>query len=75
MRDGASPMDYVAQWRMRLAAVRLIGARNSAAVVAQSFSYESESAFSAAFKRTMDRSPRQYARGDENPAAPSAEAA
>jgi AraC-like DNA-binding protein len=62
---GKSPMDYVLQWRMRLAADRLANARDSVSVVALSLGYESESAFSFAFKRTMGCSPRQYARGDE----------
>ena len=72
---GAAPMDYVTQWRMRLAADRLANARDPVSVVAQSLGYESESAFSAAFKRTMGRSPRQYAREDEKRVAASAAAA
>jgi AraC-like DNA-binding protein len=50
---------------MRLAADRLANARDPVSVIAQSLGYESESAFSVAFKRTMGRSPRQYARDDE----------
>ncbi len=72
---GKSPMEYVAQWRMRLAADRLANARDPVSVVALSLGYESESAFGAAFKRTMGCSPRQYARGDEKRVAPSAAAA
>jgi AraC-like DNA-binding protein len=66
---GESPMEYVTQWRMRLAADRLVNARDPVSVVALSLGYESESAFSVAFKRTMGRSPRQFARGDEKSAA------
>ena len=66
---GESPMEYVTQWRMRLAADRLVNGRDPISVVALSLGYESESAFSAAFKRTMGRSPRQYARSDEKSAA------
>jgi len=72
---GKSPMDYVTQWRMRLAADRLANARDPVSVVALSLGYESESAFSVAFKRTMGCSPRQYARGGEKRVAPSAAAA
>jgi AraC-like DNA-binding protein len=66
---GESPMEYVTQWRMRLAADRLVNARDLVSVVALSLGYESESAFSVAFKRIMGRSPRQYARSDEKSAA------
>ena len=72
---GKSAMDYVTQWRMRLAADRLANARNPVSVIAQSLGYESESAFSVAFKRTMGCSPRQFARGDDTRAAASAVAA
>ena len=61
---GKSPMDYVTQWRMQLAADRLGNSSDPVSVVALSLGYESESAFSVAFKRTMGRSPRQWARGD-----------
>jgi len=66
---GEAPMEYVTRWRMRLAADRLVNARDPVSAVALSLGYESESAFSVAFKRTMGRSPRQYARGDEKSAA------
>ena len=72
---GKSPMEYVTQWRMRLAADRLANARDPVSVVALSLGYESESAFSVAFKRTMGCSPRQFARGGEKRVAPSAVAA
>jgi AraC-like DNA-binding protein len=60
---GSSPMGYVTRWRMLLAADRLEHARDSVADVAYSLGYESEAAFSAAFKRVMGESPRRYARG------------
>jgi AraC-like DNA-binding protein len=72
---GKSPMEYVTQWRMRLAADRLANARDPVSVVALSLGYESESAFSVAFKRAMGCSPRRYARGEEKRVAPSAVAA
>ncbi len=60
---GLSPMEYLAKWRMLVAADRLANTRNSIAEIALTLGYESESAFSTAFKRTMGCSPRQYARG------------
>jgi AraC-like DNA-binding protein len=60
---GASPMDYLTRWRMWLAADRLANSADSVSAIAFSLGYESESAFSTAFKRVMGRSPRQYSRG------------
>jgi AraC-like DNA-binding protein len=60
---GLSPMDYLTRWRMLLAGDRLTNSRESIAAIAVSLGYESESAFSAAFKRVMGCSPRQYGRG------------
>jgi AraC-like DNA-binding protein len=60
---GASPMDYLTRWRMLLAGDRLANSSDPISAVALSLSYESESAFSTAFKRVMGCSPRQYARG------------
>jgi AraC-like DNA-binding protein len=60
---GASPMEYLARWRMLLAGDRLTNSSDPLSVIAQSLGYESESAFSTAFKRVMGCSPRQYSRG------------
>jgi AraC-like DNA-binding protein len=59
---GASPMEYLTRWRMLLAGDRLTSSRDTLAEIALSLSYESESAFSTAFKRVMGCSPRQYSR-------------
>lgn len=59
---GQSPMDYLTHWRMRLAGDRLTNSNAPITVIAQSFGYESESAFSTAFKRVMGCPPRQYSR-------------
>jgi AraC-like DNA-binding protein len=59
---GVSPMDYLTRWRMLLAADRLTNGPEPVSAIALSLGYESESAFSTAFKRTMGRSPRQYGR-------------
>jgi AraC-like DNA-binding protein len=55
-------MDYLARWRMLLASDRLTTSSEPVSIIAQSLDYESESAFSAAFKRVMGCSPRQYSR-------------
>lgn len=60
---GASPMDYLTRWRMLLAGDRLTNSGEPISVIALSLGYESESAFSTAFKRVMGCSPRQYSRG------------
>lgn len=60
---GMSPMSYVTRWRMALAA-ELLGGGATVARAAASVGYESESAFSTAFKRTMGCSPRDYAKAD-----------
>jgi AraC-like DNA-binding protein len=67
---GASPMEYLTRWRMLLAGDRLTNSSDPISVIALSLGYESESAFSTAFKRVMDCSPRQYSRG-RTPAFPS----
>lgn len=60
---GKPPMEYLSQWRMLLAADRLTHTADAIAAIALALGYESESAFSTAFKRIMGCSPRQYARG------------
>ena len=67
---GTSPLEYLTRWRMMLAGDKLTNSSDPVSVIAQSLSYESESAFSTAFKRVMGCSPRQYSRG-RNPASPS----
>ncbi len=60
---GASAIDYLTRWRMLLAGDRLANSGDSISVISLSLGYESESAFSTAFKRVMGCSPRQYCRG------------
>jgi AraC-like DNA-binding protein len=67
---GASPMEYLTRWRMLLAGDNLVKSSDPISVIAPSLGYESESAFSTAFKRVMGCSPRQYNRG-RSPASPS----
>jgi AraC-like DNA-binding protein len=61
-RVGASPMEYLTRWRIMLAGDRLVNSSDPVTIIARSVGYESESAFSTAFKRVMGCSPRQYGR-------------
>jgi AraC-like DNA-binding protein len=63
---GTAAMEYLTRWRMLLAGDRLANSSDPISVIALSLGYESESAFSTAFKRVMGCSPRQYSR-DRNP--------
>jgi AraC-like DNA-binding protein len=59
---GVSPMEYLTRWRMLVAGDRLRNSSEKIASIAVSLGYESDSAFSTAFKRVMSCSPRQYQR-------------
>jgi AraC-like DNA-binding protein len=59
---GETPMQYLTRWRMLLACDRLEHAGDPVAIIAEALGYESESAFSTAFKRFIGCSPRQYCR-------------
>jgi AraC-like DNA-binding protein len=58
-RVGATPIDYLTRWRMLFAGDRLANSTDPISVISLSLGYESESAFSTAFKRLMGCSPRQ----------------
>ncbi|KQV27167.1 hypothetical protein ASC97_24925 [Rhizobium sp. Root1203] len=58
---GWPPLDYLLRWRMRLAARALVSVdRARLSEIALSVGYDSESAFSAAFKRAMGCAPKHY---------------
>jgi len=57
---GTTPMAYVTQWRMHLAAKILRDEDRPIAELAHSLGYGSESAFSNAFKRVVGQAPRLY---------------
>jgi len=59
-KSGVSPLAYVLRWRMQLAAGWLKNTDTSVSRIAQKLGYDSDSAFSHAFKRVMARSPREY---------------
>ncbi|MGV6871897.1 helix-turn-helix transcriptional regulator [Pseudochelatococcus sp. B33] len=57
---GTSPIDYLATWRMRLAAARLRRGDEPLPRIARSLGYTSDSAFAATFRRTLGHSPARY---------------
>jgi AraC-like DNA-binding protein len=54
---GQPPMQYLTLWRMHVAAQQLREGRGSVAQIGFSIGYESEAAFSRAFKRQFGTSP------------------
>lgn len=59
---GQPPMQYLTYWRMQLAAQRLRESREAIAQVGYAVGYESEAAFSRAFKREFGDSPASWRR-------------
>jgi AraC-like DNA-binding protein len=57
---GMPPMQYLAKWRMQLAAERLRATNESLAEIAEHVGYGSESAFSRAFKRMVGVAPANF---------------
>jgi AraC-like DNA-binding protein len=57
---GYPPMQYLTRWRMQLAAKRLSETDAKIAAVAQEVGYDSEAAFSRAFKKFAGRSPGEW---------------
>jgi AraC-like DNA-binding protein len=51
------PMQYLANWRMQLAATHLRSGADTVAAIAERVGYESEAAFSRAFKRALGEPP------------------
>ena len=54
---GHAPMHYLTLWRMQIAARRLADSSMKVAAVGREIGYESEAAFSRAFKKTVGLSP------------------
>jgi AraC-like DNA-binding protein len=54
---GHPPMQYLTLWRMQIAARLLADGCTKVAVVGREIGYESEAAFSRAFKKTVGKSP------------------
>jgi len=70
---GQPPMQYLAQWRMQLAAGRLRDTDSKVREIALDAGYESEAAFSRAFRRAVGQSPGAWRRAHR--AAPEARVA
>ena len=62
---GMAPIEYLTRWRMLLAG-RGLSRGEPIGAVARSLGYDSESAFSTAFKREIGTTPRRYARLPED---------
>jgi AraC-like DNA-binding protein len=60
---GVPPMQYLAQWRMQLAATLLSGSATGLAELAQRVGYGSEAALSRAFKRWVGVAPAMWRQG------------
>ncbi len=59
---GQPPMQYLMNWRMQLAANHLLSGTESVALIANRVGYESEAAFSRAFKKAVGKPPSQWRR-------------
>jgi AraC-like DNA-binding protein len=59
---GAPPMHYLANWRMQVAMHELRDTNASLAQVAEIVGYESEAAFSRAFKKAVGAAPATWRR-------------
>ena len=59
---GQAPMQYLASWRMQVAAQSLRTTKDSLAQIAEAVGYESEAAFSRAFKKAFGKAPATWRR-------------
>ena len=59
---GQPPMHYLTNWRMQLATGHLFGSREGIGAIAARVGYESEAAFSRAFKKVVGVSPSRWRR-------------
>jgi len=67
---GQPPMQYLTNWRMQLASAELRHRDESLAQIASRVGYESEAAFSRAFKKSLGTSPGQWRRQHLQKASP-----
>jgi AraC-like DNA-binding protein len=59
---GQPPMQYLTQWRMQVAAGLLTSGASNIAAIAEDVGYESEAAFSRAFKKLVGAPPATWRR-------------
>jgi AraC-like DNA-binding protein len=64
---GETPMEYLTNWRMQKATALLHQGEKKLFEVAKSVGYDSDAAFSKAFKRMVGVAPRQYRRSATMP--------
>jgi len=57
---GTPPMQYLANWRMQIAASQLLGTTDSVMTIANRIGYDSEAAFSRAFKKAVGVPPSEW---------------
>lgn len=60
---GQPPMQYLARWRMQIAANHLLSGTDSVVAIAESVGYESEAAFSRAFRKAVGVPPSEWRKG------------
>jgi len=60
---GKAPLEYLTRWRMLVAGDKLVSSSDPVSIISLALGYQSEAAFSTAFRRVMGCSPRQYSRG------------
>jgi AraC-like DNA-binding protein len=61
---GVPPMHYLASWRMQVASQKLRNTNASLAQVAEAVGYDSEAAFSRAFKKAFGVAPATWRRSN-----------
>jgi AraC-like DNA-binding protein len=61
---GKTPMQYLSEWRLRLAADALASGDHAIKMIAADAGFNSSTAFSRAFKRELGVSPGEWRRGD-----------
>ena len=61
---GMAPIQYLSHWRMQVAAHELKNSREPLVRIAEKVGYESEAAFSRAFKKTFGTAPATWRRAD-----------
>lgn len=64
---GQAPMQYLANWRIQVGARLLRESRRTVAAIAQDVGYESEAAFSRAFRRLVGAPPAAWRRSQSPP--------
>ena len=64
---GLPPMQYLTRWRIQLAAERLVRSAAKVAAIGAQVGYDSEAAFSRAFKRETGMSPAFWRRARQEP--------